>query len=159
MSSSSSARSQTARKSASLTRAVSTLPYFRTFVIFLILRILRRLDMVEAWATSFLRGAGYPPHGASRRVPASRCARRHGPSPCVIGDGAGRRVAGRRLCRHLSRVYEIGYLLETAQAPRRGSCAGSTCLRGALPPSRRSLRAPACPARSAGFFPPSTRSA
>ena len=70
MSPSSSARSQTARKSASLTRAVSTLSYLKTFVIFSILRILRRPDAVEA------RAALFPGARAGELAAASRARRR-----------------------------------------------------------------------------------
>ena len=50
----------------------------------------------------------------------------------------GQRDAGRRPCRHLSRVYEIGYLLETTQAALRVPAPGSICLEAAFGPSRRS---------------------
>ena len=146
MSSSSSARSQTARKSASLTRAVSTLPYFKNFRHLLDPSHPSPPDMVEAWATLF-KGAGYP-RMARVGASASRCARRHGP-PLRLGDGAGRRVAECVSGRHLSRVYEIGYLLETAQAPCR--LLRGFCLREPFRRLGDSLRAPACPARSAGF--------
>src|SRR5699024_2144174 len=124
--------------------AVSTLSYFKTFVIFSILRILRRADVVEACAACLFRGAGHPPHGGIRAS-----SRRRGLAPRAAWRrvGAGRCIRVPEMPPPISCIRDRLLAGNGAGAPS-GRLHGAKFVRGACRPFPRYPRAPACPARS-----------
>ena len=145
---SSSARSHTARKSASLTRAVRTLSYFKTFVIVSSFASFAASMRGSFGGVSVLEGRGASP--AWRRPARSRAEMRSAAPPLPLrlrrrGGAEGRRKAS--LPPSISCIRDRLLAGNGAGAPS-GRLHGAKFVRGACRPFPRYPRAPACPARS-----------